>query len=163
IALMIHWTRGPDAAGGFLAREAIPTVSLVAVGALAAVVWSAVPPAILLLVFPLASVELAARASARARAARDQLRRSLEAQSVFAADAAHELRSPRRDGSPVWWNACSFSRAPMRSRTVGPAPTSRRSSGASPRGRRRDRGCASRSASPPRSSSPAWRSSSTRP
>ena len=94
IALMIHWTRGPDAAGGFLAREAIPTVSLVAVGALAAVVWSAVPPAILLLVFPLASVELAARASARARAARDQLRRSLEAQTVFAADAAHELRNP---------------------------------------------------------------------
>ena len=51
-------------------------------------------PQILLLVLPLASVELAARASARARAARDQLRRSLEAQTVFAADAAHELRNP---------------------------------------------------------------------
>lgn len=94
VAAMIGWTQGTSAVRGFLAREWLPTATLVAIGALGAVVWSAMPLLMVLLALPLAMVEIAARAAARARESRDAAERALEVQRAFVADAAHELRNP---------------------------------------------------------------------
>ncbi|HYK99021.1 MAG TPA: HAMP domain-containing sensor histidine kinase [Candidatus Acidoferrales bacterium] len=94
IAAMIGWSSGEGAARAFLAREILPTATLVAIGALAAAIWLASPPLIVLIVPPLAMVEIAGRASARTRVAQTELARSLETQRAFVSDAAHELRNP---------------------------------------------------------------------
>jgi signal transduction histidine kinase len=94
IAAMVGWTQGRAAVVGFIAREWLPTITLAAIGALAAAIWVTTPFLIALLAFPLAMVEIAARSSSRARVAEQRLVRALEAQRVFAADAAHELRNP---------------------------------------------------------------------
>ena len=50
--------------------------------------------ALLSLAPPLAMIELAARAGARERRAREERERAYEAQRTFAANAAHEIRTP---------------------------------------------------------------------
>jgi signal transduction histidine kinase len=94
IATMIGWTQGSRAVGGFLAREWLPTTTLIAIGALAAAVWSSQPLLIVLLALPLAMVEVAGRGAARVRAAHAAIAKALDAQRAFVADAAHELRNP---------------------------------------------------------------------
>ncbi len=94
VAAMIGWTRGAWAVYGFVGREWLPTAALVAIGAIGAVVWAAMPLLMVVLLLPLAMVEIAARASARERAAHAAAARALETQRSFVADAAHELRNP---------------------------------------------------------------------
>ena len=94
IAAMIGWTQGAGSVRGFYAREWLPTATLVAIGALAAAVWAAMPLLIVLVALPLAMVEVAGRSSARVRAAHAIVAKALDAQRAFVADAAHELRNP---------------------------------------------------------------------
>ncbi len=94
VAAMIGWTQGPRASAGFIARETLPTATLVTIGALGAAVWVSSPLLILLLGFPLAMVEIAGRGAARLRRAHIALAKALHAQRAFVADAAHELRTP---------------------------------------------------------------------
>lgn len=94
IAAMIGWTQGAGSVRGFYAREWLPTATLVAIGALAAAVWAAMPLLIVLVALPLATVEIAGRSSARVRAAHAMVGKALDAQRAFVADAAHELRNP---------------------------------------------------------------------
>ncbi len=94
IAAMIGWTQGSRAGGGFVARETLPTATLLTIGALGAAVWASSPLLIVLLAFPLAMVEVAGRAAARLRRTHGALAKALDAQRAFVADAAHELRTP---------------------------------------------------------------------
>ena len=94
IAAMIAWTQGAGAVRGFLAREWLPTTTLIAIGALAAAVWASQPVLIAFLALPLAMVEVAGRGAARVRAAHSAVAKALDAQRAFVADAAHELRNP---------------------------------------------------------------------
>ncbi len=94
IAAMIGWTQGSRAGGGFVAREMLPTATLLTIGALGAAVWSSSPLLIMLLAFPLAMVEIAGRGAARLRRTHVALAKALDAQRAFVADAAHELRTP---------------------------------------------------------------------
>src|SRR5581483_1227708 len=94
VAAMVAWTRGGGSVAGFFGRETLPMATLIAIGALGAAVWSTSPFLIVLLVLPLATVEVAGRGAARLREAHAALGRALEAQRAFVADAAHELRNP---------------------------------------------------------------------
>ena len=94
IAAMIAWTQGASAVRGFLAREWLPTTTLIAIGALAAAVWASQPLLIVFLALPLAMVEVAGRGAARVRTAHSAVAKALDAQRAFVADAAHELRNP---------------------------------------------------------------------
>ena len=94
VALMIAWTQGAAAVRAFLAREWLPTATLIAIGGLAAAVWAAQPLFIALFALPLAMVEIAGRDAARLRAAHAAVAKALDAQRAFVADAAHELRNP---------------------------------------------------------------------
>ena len=94
VAAMIGWTKGPRAGAGFIARETIPTATLLTIGALGAAVWVSSPLLIVLLLFPLAMVEIAGRGAARLRRTHGALAKALDAQRAFVADAAHELRTP---------------------------------------------------------------------
>lgn len=94
VATMIGATQGLAPIAAFLRREWLQSTGLVSVGGAAALMWARDPLALVLLVPPLALIEIAARARARERAAVEALRRASEAQSAFASDAAHELRTP---------------------------------------------------------------------
>lgn len=94
VGVMIAWTQGAGAVRGFLAREWLPTATLLAIGGLAAAVWAAQPLLIGLFTLPLAMVEIAGRSAARVRAAHAAVAKALDAQRAFVADAAHELRNP---------------------------------------------------------------------
>lgn len=94
VAVMIVAAQGTRAAGAFVAREWLPTAALVSSGLVAALLWSLAPLAIVLLLPPLAVIELAARANARAARTARELAAALESQRTFASDAAHELRTP---------------------------------------------------------------------
>lgn len=94
VAVMIAADRDVTAVRSFFAREAIPTLALTSVGAAASMLWTIDPLALLFLVPPLAMIELAARAGARERVAREARERAFEAQRTFAANAAHEIRTP---------------------------------------------------------------------
>jgi signal transduction histidine kinase len=94
VGTMIAWTQSASAVRGFVAREWLPTTTLIAIGALAAAVWASEPLLIVLLALPLAMVEVAGRGAARLRAAHAAVGKALDAQRAFVADAAHELRNP---------------------------------------------------------------------
>lgn len=94
VAVMIAATQGASALWPFLRREWLQNLGLVSVGGAAALMWARDPLALVLLVPPLALIEIAARARSRERVATDALRRAHEAQRAFAGDAAHELRTP---------------------------------------------------------------------
>ncbi len=94
IAAMIAWTQGARAVPAFIAREWLPTSTLIAIGALAGAVWLAAPAFIVLLALPLAMVEIAGRAAARVHVAHAAAAKALDAQHAFVSDAAHELRNP---------------------------------------------------------------------
>jgi signal transduction histidine kinase len=94
VGVMIAWTQGAGAVRAFVAREWLPTATLLAIGGLAAAVWAAQPLFIVLFALPLAMVEIAGRNAARVRAAHVAVSKALDAQRAFVADAAHELRNP---------------------------------------------------------------------
>lgn len=94
VGAMVLASQGPRGAAAFVGREWLPTAALVATGLIGVLLWIAEPIAIALLVLPLAAIELAARATARAGRMARELSAALEAQRAFAADAAHELRTP---------------------------------------------------------------------
>ncbi|HEV2251227.1 MAG TPA: HAMP domain-containing sensor histidine kinase [Candidatus Limnocylindria bacterium] len=94
IGLMVGASGGPAAALAFLRREAVPTATLICLGAIGGILWQRDVLAILLLVIPLVAVEAGLRHAARERAALAALREAHEAQRRFAEDAAHELRTP---------------------------------------------------------------------
>lgn len=94
VAAMVLTAQGASAARIFLSREWLPTSALASIGVVATLLWSLAPLAIILLVPPLAIIELAARANARSTRTARELAVALDAQRAFAADAAHELRTP---------------------------------------------------------------------
>lgn len=94
VGAMVLASQGPRSAAAFVGRELLPSAALVATGLIGVLLWIAEPIAIALLVLPLAAIELAARATARAGRMARELSAALEAQRAFAADAAHELRTP---------------------------------------------------------------------
>lgn len=94
VAVMVAATQGVAAVWPFFRREWLQNAGLVCVGGVAALMWTRDPLALVLLVPPLALIEIAARARSRERVATEALRRAHEAQRSFAGDAAHELRTP---------------------------------------------------------------------
>lgn len=94
VAVMVAATQGAAAVLPFLRREWLQNAGLISVGGAAGLLWARDPLALVLLVPPLALIEIAARATSRERAATEALRRAHEAQRAFAGDAAHELRTP---------------------------------------------------------------------
>lgn len=91
---MVLATQGARSVAAFLARETLPTAALAATGLIAALLWTIAPLTIGLLLFPIAVIELAARANARVAETSRALASALDAQRAFSADAAHELRTP---------------------------------------------------------------------
>ncbi|MDE3113728.1 MAG: HAMP domain-containing histidine kinase [Chloroflexota bacterium] len=94
VGVMIAASQGPLAMLGFLRREALPTLALVAVGGIASIVWWHEPLILLLFLPILATIEIASRRAAAEHEALAVRERAERAQREFALDAAHELRTP---------------------------------------------------------------------
>ncbi len=94
VALMIAVLQDVSRAADFLRREFLPTGVLVAVGGIASVVWMHDPLLLVLFIPVLATIEIASRRAATARAAQEVRERAQSAQKDFAVNAAHELRTP---------------------------------------------------------------------
>ena len=94
VGVMVVASRDAAAGLGFLRREALPTATLVTVGAIAALLWIHDVIAILLLAVPLAAIDRGLRIAASERAAVAALSAANEAQVQFTEDVAHELRTP---------------------------------------------------------------------
>ena len=94
VGAMVVASQGPSAARSFLGREWLPTSALVAVGAVAALLWTAEPLTILLFLPVLATIEIAARRAARERATVAGAERAAASGRDLVQDAAHELRTP---------------------------------------------------------------------
>ena len=94
VGVMVVASRDWAAGLAFLRRELLPTLTLVSVGAIAALLWTHDVIAVLLLGIPLAAIERGLRIAARERATVTELSATNEAQRQFTEDAAHELRTP---------------------------------------------------------------------
>ncbi|MHB8630917.1 MAG: sensor histidine kinase [Candidatus Limnocylindria bacterium] len=94
IGVMVTASGGVGAGRRFLRREALPTATLVSLGAIGGMLWQRDVLSILLLAIPLVAVDLGLRHAARERAALAALREAHDAQRRFTEDAAHELRTP---------------------------------------------------------------------
>ena len=94
VGSMIAASQGLRALRDFVGRELLPTLTLVSVGAIGALIWERDVIAILILAIPLAAIERGLRVAARERTAVAALREANEAQRQFTEDAAHEIRTP---------------------------------------------------------------------
>ena len=94
VGVMIAASQGLAQTLGFLRRDTLPTLTLVAVGGIASIVWWHEPLVLLLFLPILATIELASRRAAAERGTAAARERAERAQREFALDAAHELRTP---------------------------------------------------------------------